>query len=269
MDGAGAGRVAHYPGNACAELLKAQTDADRLLPRLPHPRNPFTLDGRRRCVGTLVPVIRRDAADRRLECPVARNAQDDDQRDGDRETARQPATLGGDACVGHAQLAAEGFLEQCDVIVESIVTDLDRLTATEIGQFGRQLVQRRHVCAADQDWNDGDPARERGGNLVTHEIVAGVRALANHLEPVRTDHRDHTVARRDRVLDRRREVLAGVNVLDVHEDAVAAKSGGQPIAQATGVSARVSAPVADEDAGHVDHQEPPGLSDANPATCSP
>src|SRR5437667_307056 len=57
------------------------------------------------------------------------------------------------------------------------------------------------------------------------------RSLSRLSCAFRTDHDDHAIARCDRVLDRGHEVLARMNVLNVHEHLIAAEAGGQPIAQ--------------------------------------
>jgi hypothetical protein len=93
--------------------------------------------------------------------------------------------------------------------------------------------------ASHQHWNDCR-SRERGATIFGDEIAAVAQALA---EPSRasgrTDHREH--AGGNAIVSSIEVRSSGwMDVLNVHEEAwFAAKTGGQSIAQATGVSARV------------------------------
>jgi len=158
-----------------------------------------------------------------------------------------------------AQTLAERFERVSDVLggnkkkprysaVLSVTSD--RVAEAQFSELRRKVCGRRHARSSHQDRNHRDLTFQRGADLVANEIVARLHTLLDGLEPLRTDHDDHAIARRYRVLDRCHEILARLNVLNVHEHLIAAEAGGQAIAEPPGVAAGVSAPVADEDAGH-------------------
>ena len=116
------------------------------------------------------------------------------------------------------------------------------------GERGRQICLARHGGATDKDGNDLELMGKCGGQLMAHIVrLLFLRALAQDLVPARPDHNQGGLAGRDRPIDGFREILAGHNVFDVHEDAIRTDDGGEVIAQTAGICGGVLAAVADED----------------------
>ena len=74
---------------------------------------------------------------------------------------------------------------------------------------------------------------------MTDEVFVLGQTRAQQLEPVRSDHREHVLASRQRLLDGLKEVLSRLDVVDVDEHAVVSEARDQPIRQTPGVAARI------------------------------
>jgi hypothetical protein len=93
-------------------------------------------------------------------------------------------------------------------------------------------------------------ALERGLELDAHVIVRLLEsAPAIRVdEPLLSDHDEHDVRRLDGTLDCNREVEAGLDRVDVHEDLILAEVVAEHLVKATSVHRAVLSPVIDEDA---------------------
>ena len=139
--------------------------------------------------------------------------------------------------------------------VEVRVSQVDRLVngqrAQRLGQIGRA----RHRGAAHQHGDDAHAALERLRNLEAHEVARRVEpasaVLARDRQPPFADDRQQDAALPDLLVDHRGEVVAALDVVEVHERLIVAEAAGEHVEQAAGVAAAVVAPVADEDSRHV------------------
>ena len=73
---------------------------------------------------------------------------------------------------------------------------------------------------------------------------------ARERQPAFADDRQQDAALSDLVVDHRGEVVAAMDVVEIHERLIVAEARGQHIEEAARVAAAVVAPVADEDSGH-------------------
>ena len=127
------------------------------------------------------------------------------------------------------------------------------MAARERCQIRRQLISARHQGAIDEHGNDTNVAGERRRRFDPHEIARIVQppcAGGIRDEPVLADDHDQDFAGADRALERIDEIDTGLDAFDVHEDAIRAEVGGQPIVEPAGVAGGVVTSIADKDALH-------------------
>jgi hypothetical protein len=120
----------------------------------------------------------------------------------------------------------------------------------------------RQGGAADEHRHHGGAPFQGSGQLAAY-VVGGLPQpqLAVRVcgpEPARADHRQHGVARVESLVDRVREVAAGLDVGDVLEHVARAEPPGQGVAEPTRVAAHVGPPVAQEDPHHPSSRPPDG-----------
>ena len=161
-------------------------------------------------------------------------------------------------------MRGEQLEKMIDVVAPALIVEPERLALDERLQIGREISRLRHRRAMHQHRDDEHVAGKPGGDLGADEILGFVdppqarrRARA---EPLRSnDHQQHT-ARSDRSMQDVDKVLAGFDVVDVHEDRALAESCGQRVIEAANVTRAVVAAVADENAWNLRHvSHPPSL----------
>ena len=134
------------------------------------------------------------------------------------------------------------------------VQHLDRLPPRQRPQFVGQVLGARHRRVFDEHRHDADLAAQCRSGLQANEVLRIVEPAATagvrRAQPPRADDDDQHATRRDGLLDRIDEIDAGVYALDVHEHPLAAEVRRQPVVEPTGVTRRIVAAVADEDAVH-------------------
>src|SRR5437660_1619919 len=83
-----------------------------------------------------------------------------------------------------------------------------------------------HARPVNQNWNDTDVPLERGRDFDRHEIIRIVEpasaALILRVQPIRSNDDEKSVARSHLVVQVCRKIDAGRNVVDIHENLVAA-----------------------------------------------
>ena len=136
------------------------------------------------------------------------------------------------------------------VFIEAVVSDLDGLAAAKGLHFGGELRPRRHLRATDEHGDDGHPASQGRGDLVTNEILPLRLPRLHDLQPPPAHHGEHVIAPGECLLDGLLEILAGLYILHIHEDAVRTEARDQPVGQAAGMSARVISSVVNEEIHH-------------------
>jgi len=135
--------------------------------------------------------------------------------------------------------------------MEGGVLDRHGLASGELVERLGEFVGHGHGCVVDEHGNHRVAAFQRSLDLQHHEVM-GILELAPltgavlHVDPLRADDRDEHAALPDSLGDRADEVRAGLDRLDVEEDAVAPEPADEAIGDATG-DVPVLSPVAQED----------------------
>ena len=115
------------------------------------------------------------------------------------------------------------------------------------------MVGAWHLGAFHQHRHDTDAAGEGRSGFDSHEIggiVEPAPTFAVGSEPVLADENDQDFTRDKRALDGLDKIDAGLDPLHVHEYAIGAKVGGEPIVEPAGIAGSVVTPVAYEYAVH-------------------
>src|SRR2546427_3383107 len=115
------------------------------------------------------------------------------------------------------------------------------------------MVGARHLGAFHEHRHHPDTAGERRSGFEAYEIggiVEPAPTFAVGSEPVLADENDQDFTRDKRAFDGLDEIDAGLDPLHVHEYAIGAEVGGEPIVESAGIAGSVVTPVAYEYAVH-------------------
>ena len=130
------------------------------------------------------------------------------------------------------------------------VSQIDRLVNGQRPQHLRQVGRTRHRGAAHEHGDDAHAAFERLRNFEPHEVARRVdpapAVLTRERQPSLADDSQQGAALPDLLVDHRGEIVAAVDVVQVHEHLIVAEAPGEGIEQAARVAAAVVAPIADE-----------------------
>jgi hypothetical protein len=156
--------------------------------------------------------------------------------------------------VGFDQYLFERLDEALRVGAEAFMREPDGVAARETLQALRQIRRARHLGVVDQDRDYALLLLKRRLDLDAHEVFRIVEAPPARLvggEPALADHRDQHVAACDLVAQHLHEVVAGRDIVDVHEQAFRRKGLLKPAKQGLGEARVVVAAIVDEDiSGH-------------------
>ena len=121
------------------------------------------------------------------------------------------------------------------VAVEAARAELERLAAHEPRKAVGQLVRPRHPCAIHEDRDDAHIARQRRFDFQADEVVGVVEpppaALVGDRQPLVADQGQQHITRSDSRGDRRHEVVAQGDRVDVLEDLRVAEPLVEPVVQ--------------------------------------
>ena len=140
------------------------------------------------------------------------------------------------------------------VVLPAGIVKVEGLAAREGRERGRHRRRRRHARALDQHRNHWQSGGQRRLDLAPHRVLRVVQAQVAlrvaYVGPARTDHRQHDTGAADRARQRRLEIQAGRDRVDVAEHTLGPEQCLQPIGQTAGGTAAVVAAVAEKDVGH-------------------
>ncbi|ESY17070.1 hypothetical protein X749_31460 [Mesorhizobium sp. LNJC391B00] len=116
------------------------------------------------------------------------------------------------------------------------MADLHGLTLGQVLQIGWQGAFLWHAGAVDEHGDDAHPSLECRTDLLAHEVVGGLQPnlalLIGKRGPLRPHDRQHDFAAGQTAGKRHLKVIAGVELVDVHEDGCIRKRAVQIIVDA-------------------------------------
>jgi len=159
----------------------------------------------------------------------------------------QPGAMG-------AHRLAQAPDQRPHVLMEAQVMQRMGLQRRQARQFGRQGLRRRQRRLVHQQRDHPHAPDQRGADLQSYPVVGLVEPPAPELvgsrQPARADHDQTDLAGAQRGVDDTGEVLAGGDLLDIHEYPQLGKLAFEPVVQPAGMAGAVVAAIADEDSGH-------------------
>jgi hypothetical protein len=155
----------------------------------------------------------------------------------------------------------DGLGQIRQIAAKALVRDIVLLVEHELAEVLGQLLgprQRRHLTlAADASRDYNDPSPQCLGDLFAYVVVLAARGpCTQQVHPARADDGDQHIAGVERLRQLLIEALAGQQVVDVHEHAIAAEPGGEAVADAARISCNVIAAIADENPGRHELNNP-------------
>ena len=104
----------------------------------------------------------------------------------------------------------------------------------EASHRGGQRLRLRHFRAPDQDRNNPEFLLQGGFDLNANPVSMQRTVTALHIDPSRSDDRQHDIRFFQGVIDMRAKILAGRNIVDVHKDRTPAEAITEPVEYTAG-----------------------------------